>query len=235
MRQTSSYRELEVLEALSTDAAITQRRLAERLHVALGLANLMIRRCVKKGYVKVVNIQQNRLRYLLTPAGIMEKTRLTYAYLEYSLYLYRRVREVLKETLSRVAQSGGRRIVVFGSGEIAEIAYLTVKELGLQLVAVIDEPTLTQRFMDLPVSGLSALRTLEFDCGIVSSLNGEVGKFRKALRELGVLEQKVVVIEHDRSTIRALPADVRDTAWDQPAGVGADAGPAQRTLARRLG
>ena len=199
--KTTSYRELEVLAALSADATMTQRRLAERLHVALGLANLMIRRCVTKGYVKVVNVQKNRIKYLLTPKGLIEKTRLTYAYLEYSLYLYRRVREVLKETLSRVAQSGGRHIVFFGRGEIAEIAYLTVKELGLQLVAVIDEQAVGTRFMGLPVGRLSTLQTVEFDCGIVNSLNGEVGELRRALRELGVPERKLVIIEQESASV----------------------------------
>lgn len=195
--KTTLYRELEVLEALSSDAAMTQRRLAERLQVALGLVNLMIRRCVTKGYVKVVNVQKNRIHYLLTPKGIVEKTRLTYEYFEYSLYLYRRVREVLKERLSRVAQAGGRHIVFFGRGEIAEIAYLTVKELGLQLVAVVDDQAAGERFMDLPVNRLSALQHLEFDCGIINSLNGGVQELRDTLRGLGVPDRKLIVIEHE--------------------------------------
>jgi DNA-binding MarR family transcriptional regulator len=230
-----SYRELEVLEALSTDSNITQRRLAERLQVALGLANLMIRRCVKKGYVKAVNIQKNRIRYLLTPKGLVEKTRLTYAYLEYSLYLYRRVREVLKETLSRVAKSGGRRIVFFGGGEIAEIAYLTVKELGLQLVAVIDEQAVGARFMDLPVSRLAALPGMEFDCGIISSLNGSVEDLRRTLRELGVPERKLVVIEQDRTVVRAVPQGAGESAWETLAAAEAGAVPEEPGEARRPG
>ena len=74
---TESYRELKVLDELSNNKSPTQRHLAKKMGVALGLTNLMIRRCVKKGYVKVVNVQKNRIQYLLTPQGIAEKSRLT--------------------------------------------------------------------------------------------------------------------------------------------------------------
>ena len=124
---TGAYRELKVLEELSANPSLTQRTLSSRLEVALGLTNLMIRRLVKKGYVKVVSTQKNRIRYFLTPSGITEKTRLTYEYLEYSLHLYREVRRLLTDTLSQVAAGGGRRVVFFGTSEVAEITYLTIK------------------------------------------------------------------------------------------------------------
>lgn len=74
---TDSYRELRVLTDVSSDGFVTQRRLAKRYGLALGLTNLLIRRLVRKGYIKIVNLQRNRIRYLITPTGLMEKARLT--------------------------------------------------------------------------------------------------------------------------------------------------------------
>ena len=202
----ASYRELQALEELTTNSNVTQRHLAEKLEVALGLTNLMIRRFVNKGYVKIVNIQKNRIRYLITPKGIAEKTRLTYEYLEYSLFLYRKVQAVLKETFGRVAQAGGRDVVFFGTGEIAEIAYLMLKEFGLNLVAVIDEQVVGKSCMGHTVMSVEALRTLSFDCGIVSSLSNGFDELRQRLQALGVPEAKIVVIENHRTRVRALPA-----------------------------
>src|SRR4029079_1730593 len=85
-------RNLQALEAIAEDAHITQRSLSSKLGIALGLTNIYLRRLVRKGYVKAVNVQSNRLRYLLTPTGIAEKTRLTYEFMEYSLHLYRNAR-----------------------------------------------------------------------------------------------------------------------------------------------
>jgi DNA-binding MarR family transcriptional regulator len=199
-----SYRALNVLEELAADPSLTQRRLAKKLRVALGLTNLMIRRLIAKGEVQVVSLSRNRIRYLLTPKGLAEKSRLTYEYLEYSLFLYRRVREVLKEHLSRAARSGGVRVVVFGTGEIAEIAYLTIQELGLELAGVIDDASGGRTFFGRRVRRLDELASLAFDCGVVTTLEDGFRMLRQRLQELGVPEDRILVIERDRARIRAV-------------------------------
>ena len=199
-----AYRELKVLEHLCSDTAPTQRHLAKELGVALGLMNLMIRRLIKKGHVKIVNLQRNRIRYLITPQGIAEKTRLTYEYLDYSLYLYRQVRQVLQESLRQVAASGGERVVLFGANEIAEIVYLAVKEAGLDLIGVIDTATAGGTFLGLPVMAPSELPALLFDCGIISALSGGPEERIRELQELGVPEQKIIFLEQHGSDVRAV-------------------------------
>ena len=204
--QTEAYRELKVLEELSANPSLTQRTLSNRLEVALGLTNLMVRRLIKKGFVKVVSTQRNRIRYFLTPTGIAEKTRLTYEYLEYSLHLYREVRRLLTDALSRVAASGGRRVVFFGTSEVAEITYLTIKELGLELVGVVDDQEAGTKFLGLPVTRLQDMNNLSFDCGIVSGLNGSPVTMQAQLSSLGIPEGKILVIEHQGPRLRLLPS-----------------------------
>jgi DNA-binding MarR family transcriptional regulator len=65
-----SRRDLQLLEALEQEATITQRTLATRLGIALGLTNLYLRRLIRKGYVKCVTVSPNRLVYSLTPRGV---------------------------------------------------------------------------------------------------------------------------------------------------------------------
>ena len=79
-------RELEILTAIDEGRPLTQRDLSQRLGVALGLTNLYLKRLVRKGFVKVVQFPQKpaarkRLRYLVTPMGIAEKSRLTYEHM----------------------------------------------------------------------------------------------------------------------------------------------------------
>jgi len=202
-----SYRELKVLEELSANSSITQRHLALKLEVALGLANLMMHRLVKKGYIKVVNIQSNRIKYLLTPHGLSEKTRLTYEYLEYSLHLYRSVRRVLKEALEPVAETGRKAIVLLGVGEIAEIIFLTLKELNMDLVAVADDRLKGGSFLGVPVLGLEEIASCTFDFAIVSVLRNDSEDYSQRLKVLGVEEEKIMRIEQQGPVIRAvLPA-----------------------------
>src|SRR5712672_2042575 len=76
-----AHRDLKLLEAVEQDSRVTQRSLATKLGIALGLTNIYLRRLVRKGYIKCVNVQSNRISYLITPRGIAEKARLTYEFL----------------------------------------------------------------------------------------------------------------------------------------------------------
>jgi len=125
-------RDLQILQAIGEGHPLTQRDLARRLGVALGLTNLYLKRLARKGYIKVVEFPRKpaarqRLRYLLTPKGLGEKTRLTYEHARYALGLYRRTRQTLREALGGVLRDGAGRIALYGTGEAAELAYLTLR------------------------------------------------------------------------------------------------------------
>ena len=76
--------------------------------------------------------------YSLTPKGMARKARLTYEFMEYSLFLYGQVRQHLRAVLTPAVLENRRRIAIYGTGEAAELAYLSITELGLDLVAVFD-------------------------------------------------------------------------------------------------
>jgi ribosomal protein S25 len=50
----------QLLSSIARDSAITQRKLAGHLGIALGLANAYLRHCIRKGYVKVTRVPLNR-------------------------------------------------------------------------------------------------------------------------------------------------------------------------------
>ena len=103
--------------------------------IAVGLTNMYVKRLARKGYIKCVNVQSNRIRYLITPKGIAEKTRLTYEYMDYSLHLYREARGHLRTVLQPLANNGHHRIAIYGTGEAAELTYLSLREFGFEPVA----------------------------------------------------------------------------------------------------
>lgn len=163
-----ALRDMEVLEAVAEDQEITQRGLAAKLGIALGLTNLYVRRLTRKGLIKCVNVQSNRLRYLITPRGIAEKTRLTFEYMDYSLFLYRQVRDHLRNTLRPLAGSG-KRVAIYGAGEAAELAYLSLREAGLEPAAIFggDGQAL---FLGAAVHDIQHQSAVEYDLMIVATL-----------------------------------------------------------------
>lgn len=77
--------QFEVLRRLHQTPEISQRALAKDLGVGLGTINFCFQALVEKGLVKMQNFSQstNKLRYayLLTPAGVAEKSKLTAEFL----------------------------------------------------------------------------------------------------------------------------------------------------------
>jgi DNA-binding MarR family transcriptional regulator len=130
--------EHQILSAIDTGQSLSQRLLASRLGIALGLTNLLVRRLVRKGWVRVTRIQRNRVRYLLTPTGVAEKARLSRLYLQDAIGFYVAARGRIAESLTN-AGGPSTRIVFYGTGEIAEIAYVCLQATELKLVAVIAE------------------------------------------------------------------------------------------------
>jgi DNA-binding MarR family transcriptional regulator len=187
-----SHRELKVLEAISANERTTQRGLASQLGIALGLANLYLKRLARKGYIKCVNVQSNRVRYLITPKGIAEKTRLTYEFMEYSLRVFRETRTHLKAMLKPYVSQASVRLAIYGTGEAAELACLCLKELGLEPVAVFDGEG-RGRFFGLPIRPLSEHDKVAFDALIVASLTDPT-PLLQSLKAAGVEPSKLVTL-----------------------------------------
>ena len=194
-----AHRDLKLLEAVEEDSRVTQRGLANRLGIALGLTNIYLKRLVRKGYIKCVNVQSNRISYLITPRGIAEKARLTYEFMDYSLHLYGEVRQHLREALGECA-AAGRRVAIFGRGEAAELAYLSLKEFGLDPVAVFDTDG-DRMFLGMPVLPLRDHTTVTYDLMIVATLERS-DRPLAALELEGVPREKLFPLRQDAVVLK---------------------------------
>jgi predicted transcriptional regulator len=189
-----AHRDLRVLEAVQQDSRLTQRGLANKLGMALGLANVYLKRMIHKGYIKCVNVQPNRISYLITPRGIAEKARLTYEFMDYSLHLYGEVRQHLRTALRECA-AAGKRVAICGSGEAAELAYLSLKESGLDPVAIFDSEG-GRDFLGIRVLPIADHASVEFDMIIVATLDRS-GQQLQALLDVGVPRDKLFPLRNE--------------------------------------
>lgn len=127
-------RELTLLEEIEKDPDTTQARLADRLGVAVGTVNWLLKRMVAKGYVKVKRAQRKKLRYIITPEGLALRARLTVDYIGTSMALYRATRQKARRLLTEMCESGYAAVRIEGDGEIADVCRLTCLELGVNVV-----------------------------------------------------------------------------------------------------
>jgi len=113
--------------------------------------------------------------------------------MEYSLRLYRGTRGMLREALTGLAARGQRRIVLYGTGEAAELAYLTIAELGLTLTCAVSDNGHGDHFLGVPVRPLSALRDDEIDAVILATFAPAPDVVRR-LETLGIASEKIVAL-----------------------------------------
>jgi DNA-binding MarR family transcriptional regulator len=158
---------LDLLDEVDQQGNVSQRSLAERIGIAVGLANALVRRAVRKGFIKVSQAPVRRYAYYLTPEGFAEKSRLVAEYLSFSLSFFRRARSEYCEIFEHCANRGWTRVVLAGAGELAEIALIAAHECNITVVGVLDAQTNRNR-----VAGVPVLRTLNeasaYDVAVVS-------------------------------------------------------------------
>ena len=183
-------RDLLLLSELDRDGGATQRTLAIKLGVALGLTNLYLKRLVRKGSIKITTIPRNRIRYLLTPQGLVEKSRLTYQYMQYSLSYYRNMRGRLKEMLSSFDGTNGQRVAIYGTNELAELAYLSLREMNIDCVGFIDGSS-RESFLSCPVSLPEGIAGWQFDRVLITDIE-HAAACEERLVQSGVPREKVL-------------------------------------------
>ncbi|HAS18253.1 MAG TPA: transcriptional regulator [Nitrospiraceae bacterium] len=189
-----SLKTLEILEELSSNGQVTQRELSRKVGIALGLANFYIKRLVQKGYVEVIYLEKNRLDYLITPKGIAEKSRLTYNYIQRSYRYVRKVRIRMREHLKELARDGVGTVVIYGGGDMAEVAYLALQEVGIKLTAVVDDDRKGRPFLGYTILPVSSIPQLSYDRIIVTEAIAvqDVGNL---FQEYGIGEDRLIHME----------------------------------------
>jgi DNA-binding MarR family transcriptional regulator len=180
-----SYRALRLMAEIATEEPISQRELSSRLGIALGLVNSYLKNLVGKGFVRVKNFPRNRYAYLLTPQGIAEKSRLAYQHLGYFSSLYTIARQDYLALFRSLHGQGVQKVAFCGVDEVAEIAYLSLKETGIELAAVMDDDGAGKTFFDKPVTTL-AMGLLSGNHRIVITSLKRRGVLREDLLRLGV-------------------------------------------------
>ncbi len=171
----------------------SQRELARRLNLSLGLVNTFIKRLVNKGYFKVKTMPRNRVKYLLTPKGLAQKSRLTVAYLRHSVSFYKEIKQMLLAKYKDLEERGINSLLFYGSGEVAELAYLYLQMTPLTLVGVVDEDRVGEDFFGIEIAGHSRLREKDWD-GILLTRLDQADRDMSFLLEEGIALQRIALL-----------------------------------------
>jgi len=188
-----SYKSLMLLDEIAKGEPLSQRDISKKLNIALGLVNSYIKNLVSKGYVTISTIPAKRYAYYLTPKGFSEKTRLTYQLLQDYTNIYKEARRDFRKLFRELAATGAKRVVFAGVDEVAEIAYLSLQEVDIELVGVFDDAKMGTTFFKSVVLPFHEIHQREYD-GVVLSTFLKRKEIYQRLLENSVAAEKILAI-----------------------------------------
>jgi len=191
-REKTDYRELRILSEVEDDPQVSQRQLSQRMGIALGLTNVMLRNLVQKGYIRAHKAGLKSWLYNLTPEGLSLKIKLTLGYVHQVLDHYRNVRQTLAEELAPLSLNSESRVAIYGTTEFAELVFLGLRDFGIEEIDIFSADNAKgERFLAMPVQDINTMVPERYDRVMVATIGGSQLSFSQ-LKKQGVEPSKLV-------------------------------------------
>ncbi len=184
---------LQILKEIDGNQSPSQRDLARKLNISLGLVNSFIKRLAKKGYVKITTVSSNRLRYVLTPQGFGEKTRLTYKFIRYSFHFYKEALSNLMDLLNESKNRRPEKVIFYGVDDLTEIALIFLRSTNMKIIGIADDQKKGEKFFDYTIISSSELKGLEFDKILITAIESRENMFNKLLAKK-IPKKKIIML-----------------------------------------
>jgi len=136
-----SQHELKTLLEIKDDPSLSQRSLAHKLNISLGLTNSILQNLIHRGLIKAQKMTGRKILYLITPKGMIQATNFIYDRVRETQHYYQYAKDLLTTYFTNLYDKGTRKAVIYGTGQLAEITYLSLLDSPLRLHSIItDDP-----------------------------------------------------------------------------------------------
>lgn len=188
---------LAVMEAIQDQNRISQRELARKTGLNLKKVNFCLHKLLEKGYVKFQKVRHNPDKrvylYILTPAGLKAKSRLTYGFLKFTLGYYSKMEEKLAYSIAFMRESGVRRLILYGASDVVSILLGMLGEDDPRVVGIADDDVGSEEHQGVQVFRVSELNAIEWDGILITALDG-VNEAEQRLLESGISQDRILTL-----------------------------------------
>jgi len=133
-------REHLILNYIQNEEQTTQRQIAGETGLSLGSVNLLLKRMIKKGLIKIERLNARTIRYILTPYGLAEKSKLTYRYIKHSYAQITRLASAVENLLEKIQVGKDEVIYLYGpQNEVFEVLNLVLGKGKINHVYITDD------------------------------------------------------------------------------------------------
>jgi len=147
--------ELNTLLEIKENPNLSQRSLAHRLNISLGLTNAILQNLIHRGWIKAKKLTGRKILYLITPQGMTRTTNLIYDRFRETQNYYQYTKELLTSYLIDLYTKGKRRAIIYGTNQLAEITYLSLLDSPLKLHSILTDDPSKKKFLGQQVLTLS--------------------------------------------------------------------------------
>lgn len=137
---------LDTLLELKQNPSLTQRSLAHHLNISLGLTNSILQNLIHRGLIKAKKMTGRKILYLITPKGMVQATNFIYDRVRETQHYYQYTKDLLTVHFTNLYDKGARKAFIYGTGQLAEITYLSLLDSLLKLHSILtDDPASSKK------------------------------------------------------------------------------------------
>jgi len=121
-------REFELINILGADLGSNQREISRHMKVSLGMINMLIRRLISKGYIRIEQLNKRKVQYILTPKGFSEKMQKSIKYTMKTISSIGLIRNRVKDVMLDLYKDGVRNFHFYGNPDIRILVEMIYRE-----------------------------------------------------------------------------------------------------------
>jgi len=125
-------REFELVNIVGSEVASSQRDLSHHMNLSLGQTNMLLRRLITKGYIRISQLDKRKVQYLLTPKGFSEKMQKSIKYTLKTINSISLIKDKIKEKIQLFYEQGERKFIVIGKSDLAMMIDMAIKEMNIK-------------------------------------------------------------------------------------------------------
>ncbi len=184
------FRGLLILLEIEKDPHITQKRLSNKVGLTSSMINNYLKDFVQEGVIEYRGETRRQTTYFLTEKGKYQKDDLLKRYLNETVGLYKKGKEIFMDKIQDIVEAGIKRVILFGALDTGEILFAASQKLGLKIIGIVDSDLSKQKkeFYGRTILSPSQIKFLDPDAIIITSLGhgDEIYNSIKELEEVGI-------------------------------------------------
>jgi DNA-binding MarR family transcriptional regulator len=155
MKELQNNKYFDTLNELKNNPSTSQRSLASKLNISLGLTNAILKNLISRGWIKAKKDTGRKILYIITPQGMANVSRLLYNRFRETVHYYNYTKDLITDYLLKLYQEGEEEVNIYGTGQLAEITYYAGISTPLKLKAIISDDLAKKTFLGHQVMTLS--------------------------------------------------------------------------------